>query len=324
MATVVRAGADPEAGTVAAVRRFNRFYTPLIGLLREGYLDSSFSVTQVRVLYELAHRERATAAEIARDLGLDPAYLSRIFRGFAESGVLQRRRSESDGRERLLRLSKHGRELFGQLDLRSEVGTSRLLTPLSEGDRRRLVVSMAAIERLLGRAPASSAASAPRFRLRGLGPGDLGWVVQRHGLIYAAEFGWDETFEALVARIVADYGEHHDPRRENAWIAELEGVRVGCVFCVRRDDTVSQLRILLVEPFARGGGIGTALVEECIRFAGDAGYRQLMLWTNDILVDARKIYEKAGFRLVEEEAHRSFGHDLVGQNWWLDLVPARN
>lgn len=296
---------------VAAVRRFNRAYTPLIGLLHEGYLESPFSLTEVRVLYELAQREQATASELGRELGLDAGYLSRILRRFRERGLVERRASAEDGRQRLIRLSEQGRAEFVPLDERSQRGIGALLEGLSEEEQARLVGAMGTIERLLG----TGAEPRVPYLLRPPLAGDLGWVVSRHGALYAEEYGWDERFEGLVAGIVARFVEAYDPRRERCWIAEREGENVGCVFVVRQSDEVAKLRLLLVEPSARGLGIGGRLVEECVRFARSAGYRTMTLWTNSVLVAARRIYERAGFRLVESEPHRGFGHELVGENW---------
>ena len=300
---------------IAAVRRFNRFYTRQIGLLREGYLESPFSLTQVRVLYELAHREDPTASKLARDLGLDAGYLSRILGGFERRGLVDKRRSEADGRQALLRLTERGGEAFAPLDRRSHDDIGALLNRMPEAEQERAVEAMVTIERLLGAEPE------PRvpYVLRPPRPGDLGWVVQRHGALYAREYGWDETFEALVAEIVARFVRTYDPKRERCWIAEKDAQNVGSVLCVQKSPTVAQLRLLLVEPEARGLGIGKRLVDECVRFARAVGYRKVMLWTNDVLVAARRMYERAGFRLVEEEQHHSFGHDLVGQTWELKL-----
>ena len=300
---------------VGAVRRFNRFYTPQVGLLQEGYLDSPFSLTQVRVMYELAHANGTTAAELAGRLSLDRGYLSRMLRGFTEVGLVEQQPSPTDGRRRILSLTDHGRSVFDPLDRRSHDDVAALLRDLSSEDRRRLVAAMDAIEEILGE---RSERPVP-YVLRPPRPGDLGWIVQRHGVIYAEEYGWDETFEGLVAEIVAGFARQHDPKRERCWIAEVDGENVGSVFCVRKSDDVAQLRLLLVEARARGLGIGRRLVDECIGFARLARYRTLTLWTNDVLVAARHIYEDAGFTLVEEERHRSFGHDLVGQNWELTL-----
>lgn len=302
--------AESTTGRLAAVRAFNRFYTNALGLLREGLLDSPYSLTEARVFFELAERDATEVVDLRRRLDIDAGYLSRILARFIADGIATGERSPSDGRRQVIRLTKRGREAFGVLDERAAQQIRDWLAPIRDEDQRRLVGSMVAIREILQDTP-----RAERFMLRPLGPGDYGWVVHRHGVLYADEYRWDETFEALVARIVADYVDHRDPQRENAWIAEIDGERTGCVFCVRKDETIAQLRLLLVEPRARGMGIGTRLVEECLRFAQRAGYKQIMLWTNDVLDDARRIYERAGFRLVEEERHHSFGHGLVGQNW---------
>lgn len=300
---------------IAVVRRFNRFYTKQIGLLRDGYLDSAFSLTQVRVLYELAHREDSTTSELARDLGLDAGYLSRTLRGFEQQALVEKRRSQTDARQLLLRLTERGWAAFAPLERRSHDDVGALLGRLPEADQARVLEAMELVEQLLGARPE---ARSP-YMLRPPLAGDMGWVVQRHGALYAKEYGWDETFEALVAEVVAKFLRTYDSKRERCWIAEKDGRNVGSVFCVKRSPTVAQLRLLLVEPEARGLGIGRRLVDECVRFARAAGYRKLTLWTNDVLVAARHIYERVGFRLVEEERHHSFGHDLVGQNWELKL-----
>ena len=300
---------------IAAVRGFNRLLTRQIGLLQEGYLDSPFSLTQVRVLYELAHREAATASEIARDLGLDAGYLSRILRNFASLGLVDRAASEEDARRSILSLTPRGHEVLAPLEQRSHDDIASLLSSLTPGDQERLVDAMRTIENVLDREPDSNRAAV----LRQPRPGDMGWVVERHGALYAQEYGWDETFEALVAEIVARFIRKYDAKRDRCWIAELHNRNVGSVFCVRKSAKVAQLRLLLVEPDARRLGIGRRLVDECIQFARGVGYRKLVLWTNDVLVSARRIYEATGFRLVEEELHHSFGHDLVGQNWELEL-----
>jgi DNA-binding MarR family transcriptional regulator/N-acetylglutamate synthase-like GNAT family acetyltransferase len=300
---------------IAAVRRFTRFYTRHIGVLREGLHASPFSLTQARVLYELANRAGPTAADIARDLGLDAGYLSRILRGFAQRGFLARARSQQDGRQSHLSLTPAGRAAFAPLDRASHDEVAAMLAPLSEGAQARLIGAMATVERLLGeRWPAA----AP-YLLRPHQEGDMGWVVSRHGALYAQEYHWNMEFEALVAEIVAAFVRNFDARRERCWIAEIEGAPVGSVFLVKQSDEIAKLRLLLVEPQARGLGIGARLVAECIRFARLCGYRRLTLWTNDVLVSARRIYQAAGLRLVAEEKHHSFGHDLVGQNWELDL-----
>ncbi len=300
---------------VAAVRRFNRFYTKQIGLLHEGYLESPFSLSEVRVLYELAHREKPTAAELGRELGLDAGYLSRILRGFERRHLVERTASKADGRQSHLALTKRGRAAFAPLQARSHSDIGAMLGKLSGADQKRVLEAMNTIEGRLGARPEGTTA----YVLRPHQPGDMGWVVHRHGALYAQEYGWDEQFEALVASIVAEFIQHYDPKRERAWIAEKDGEIVGSVFLVKQSATVAKLRLLLVEPRARGLGIGARLVGECVRFARQAGYRKITLWTNSVLRAARRIYESAGFRLVHRERHRSFGHDLVGETWELPL-----
>jgi DNA-binding MarR family transcriptional regulator/N-acetylglutamate synthase-like GNAT family acetyltransferase len=300
---------------VGVVRRFNRFWTRQIGVLGEGYLESPFSLTEVRVLYELAHREETTASELGEELGLDAGYLSRLLRGFEKHGLIHKRPSEADGRRRLLRLSARGREAFAPLDARSRNDIGAMLGGMSIAGQERLVGAMRAIEGLLSVRPEPVVP----YLLRSHWPGDMGWVVHRHGVLYASEYGWDERFEALVAEIVAQFIRQYDPRLERCWIAERDGEIVGCVFLVRESEEIAKLRLLLVEPKARGLGIGSRLVEVCIRFARQAGYRKITLWTNDVLHSARRIYEAMGFRLVHEQPHHSFGRDLVGQTWELML-----
>ena len=300
---------------VAAVRRFNRFYTRQIGLLQESYLKSQFSLSQVRVLYELAHRERPTATELGRELGLDPGYLSRILRLFERRGHLKRTPSKADGRQSHLFLTARGQAAFAPLNTRSREEIGSMLRALRARDQIRLVDSMHAIEGVLGAQPEKKVP----YLLRPHRPGDMGWVVSRHGALYAQEYGWDETFEALVAGIVKKFIEHYDPRKERCWIAEKDGEPVGSVFVVKQSATVAKLRLMLVEPKARGLGIGARLVDECVRFAGQTGYGKITLWTNSVLRAARRIYKEAGFRLIRQERHRSFGHDLVGETWDLKL-----
>jgi DNA-binding MarR family transcriptional regulator/GNAT superfamily N-acetyltransferase len=296
--------------SVSAVRRFSRFYTNLIGVLRLGLLDTPYSLTEARVIFELAQGEAREVGELRRELDIDAGYLSRILNRLETDGLAVRERSTADGRRQVIRLTEPGRNVFADLDARSTAQIRQLLDGVGEVDERRLVGAMATIEEILAEA------KRPRsFVLRPLAPGDLGWVVQRHGTRYAEEYGWDQSFEALVARIVADYADSRDPARENAWIAEVDGQPVGCVFCVRRDDDTAQLRLLLVEPGARGAGVGSRLVDECLRFAKRAGYKEIMLWTNDVLADARRIYQRAGFELVGENPHHSFGKELVEQYW---------
>jgi DNA-binding MarR family transcriptional regulator/GNAT superfamily N-acetyltransferase len=308
----------PVERSVEIVRGFNRFYTRKIGILREGHLDSPFSLSEVRVMYELFHRASPSAAELAQDLGLDPGYLSRMLSGFERRGLIERKPSALDGRRSLLSLTEQGRATFAPLDERARDEIEGLLGPLAPAARSRLVAAMQSIENVLG-APGAPEQRREPYILRPHQPGDMGWVVHRHGVLYAQEYGWDERFEALVARIVADFIQHEDPRRERCWIAEKDGEIVGSVFLVRQSDEVAKLRLLYVEPEARGFGIGKRFVTECIRFARQAGYRTITLWTNDVLTAARRIYEDAGFRLVHQESHRSFGHDLVSETWELTL-----
>jgi len=300
---------------VSAIRRFNRFYTKQIGVLREGHLDSPFSLSEVRVLYELAHRDGPTSAELARELGLDAGYLSRILRSFERRELVEKTKSESDARQAHLRLTDAGRAAFAGLDARAEGEIAALVQRVSPDDWRRLTEAMRTIERVLAPKPETGRS----YLIRTHHPGDIGWVVYRHGVLYAREYGWDERFEALVAQIVAEFVHNFDPRRERCWIAEQDGERVGSVFLVKKSDTVAKLRLLLVEPKARGLGIGHRLVDECIRFARQAQYQRMTLWTNSILHAARRIYEAAGFQLVSEEPHAMFGETLIGQTWEVDL-----
>lgn len=297
---------------MAAVREFNRFYTGAIGVLEEGLLHTPYTLTEARVIFELAQRDVTEVGDIRQALAIDAGYLSRILSRFQADGLVARARSEVDGRRQVVRLTEAGRAAYRLLDGRSAAQARALLARLTELDQRRLVEAMAGIRRAVEGAPRAAS-------LRPLRAGDLGWVVHRHGVRYAEEYGWDQTFEALVARIVADYVDNHDPDRENGWIGDVDGVPAGCVFCVGKDQLTAQLRLLLVEPGFRGMGIGSRLVDECLRFARAAGYREMTLWTNDVLVDARRIYQRAGFRLIQEEPHHSFGHDLVGQQWSREL-----
>jgi DNA-binding MarR family transcriptional regulator/GNAT superfamily N-acetyltransferase len=300
---------------VGRVRAFNRFYTNVIGLLREGLLRTPYSLTEARVIFELAQREAVQVAELRRDLDIDAGYMSRILARFEADGLVARERSTADARRQVIRLSGQGRAAFEMLNERSAREVGKMLSRLTEDQQSQLIGAMATIQNLLAETSASESVT-----LRPLGSGDYGWVVHRHGALYAEQYGWDESFEALVAQIVADYIKHRDPERESAWLAHIDGERAGCVFCTRREDDVAQLRLLLVEPWTRRRGVGSRLVDECLRFAKLAGYRRVMLWTNDVLEDARRIYERAGFKLKESEPHHSFGHDLVGQNWWKSLV----
>jgi DNA-binding MarR family transcriptional regulator/GNAT superfamily N-acetyltransferase len=300
---------------VDAMRRFNRFYTKQIGVLHEGLLKSPFSLTEGRVLYELAHRKKAVATALSNELNLDLGYLSRLLRALKNRSLIVKETSRADGRQSLLSLTRKGREAFAKLnaDAREEIRV--MLGGLQPRAQSRLIEAMETIQELLGARPDRRSP----FLLRPHQPGDMGWVVNRHGVLYAQEYGWDEQFEAIVAGIVAKFIQDYDAKRERCWIAEKEGEPVGSVFLVSRSKRVAQLRLLLVEPRARGLGIGERLVFECLRFARQVGYRKMMLWTNAGLDAARHIYEKAGFRLVKEEKHHSFGHDLTGQTWELTL-----
>ena len=300
---------------VATVRRFNRLYTRRIGVLNDGLLDSPFSLTEVRVLFELAHAPNLTAKALRDELGLDAGYLSRLLRRLEDRGLIARTPSGADGRVAHLNLTADGREEFRTLDERADHEVRDLLSQLSVARQRQLVGAVRIIEDLLAGEP-------PRrepYMLRPHQPGDMGWVVHRHGILYAQEYGWDERFEALVARVVASFIQRFDPQRERCWIAERDGEIVGSVFVVKKSKTIAQLRLLLVEPSARGLGIGARLVDECIRFARQRGYRSMTLWTNNVLHAARRIYQKAGFRLVAEKPHDMFGRDLIGQTWELTL-----
>ena len=305
---------DASASHVATVREFSRFYTRRLGTLDEGLLETPWSLTEARVIFELGQASSTDMAALRATLALDSGYLSRLLAKFDAAGLIARTASATDGRRQALSLTAAGKRLYRTLNQRSDRQVGTLLAPLPEPVRESLAGAMHTVMRALDDQPRP-----PAVVLRGLRPGDLGWVVQRHGEVYAREYGWTQSFEALVARIVADYVDQHQPGREDAWIAEVDGQRAGCIFCVRKDDETAQLRILLVEAWARGHGLGARLVDECIRFARDHGYRKLVLWTNDILVAARRIYLAAGFELVREEAHHSFGKDLVGQFWELRL-----
>lgn len=300
---------------IGVVRQFNRFFTRQIGVLREGLLHSPYTLTEARILFELGNRDSVTASELGRELGLDAGYLSRILARLEQQRLLEKVRPENDGRQRLLRLTPEGRNAFSLLDQRSRDEVADLLNDLSEEDQQRLLRAMQTIEGVFTK----GFKYAEPFFLRSHEPGDMGWVTYRHGALYAQEYGWDERFEALVAQIVADFINNFHAERERCWIAEMDGEIVGSVFVVQSSESVAKLRLLLVEPKARGLGLGTRLVEECIRFARRSGYQKLMLWTNSILVGARYIYQKKGFQLIAEETHHSFGHDLVGETWELVL-----
>ena len=302
-------------GHVAAVRAFNRFYTRKLGVLDQHLLKSPFSLSEARVLYELAHGEDVSAKKIGSELGLDPGYLSRIMQNFDDSGLISRKPLAADRRQYRLSLTAKGRQAFARLDRSSHDEVAAMLGRLGDAERAALVGAMATIERTLE--PRSD--RRPAFLLRSHRPGDIGWVISRHGAIYAQEFGWDIGFEALVAEIAAQFIKCYDADREHCWIAEVDGEPVGSIFLVRGSDEVAKLRLLLVEKKARGLGIGRALTEQCIRFAREKGYSTITLWTQSMLVAARDIYRRAGFRRVAEEKHHSFGVDLVGETWELRL-----
>ncbi|MEU2787671.1 helix-turn-helix domain-containing GNAT family N-acetyltransferase [Streptomyces sp. NPDC007100] len=314
---------------VQEIRRFNRFYTNLIGALDYGrHLYTPYTLTEARVLYEIAHAQRVDAADLRLSLSLDAGYLSRLLTRFEERELITRGPSEQDGRRQRIALTDRGRATADLLEDRSRDSAGTLLNRLSGPDRTRLTESMATIRKLLGE---SGERPKPTLRLRGPAPGDLGWMVQRNAVLYAREYGFDLSYEALVARIVAEYAERYDPRWDRTWIAELDGERVGAVMCVRdgleaapegaggAPPHTARLRLLLVEPEARGHGAGRALVSACVDFAREAGYRELVLWTNSVLSSARVLYERAGFELTAEKPHHSFGQELVGQDWRLPL-----
>ena len=298
---------------IEAFRAFNRFHTGLVGALNEHLLETPYTLTEARVLFELGRAASLEVVELRRRTGLDAGYLSRILAAFERDGLATRRRSAEDGRRVVVELTGGGRRAYRTLDGRSAAENEATLGRLAGGDRERLLIAAGEIQAILtGRETT--------VEVRKARSGDFGWMVERHGVLYAEEYGWDETFEGLVAEIVGAFARAHDPARERAFVAELDGRRAGCVLCVRDDDDSARLRILLVEPWARGHGLGTRLVDECIAFARAAGYTRMVLWTNDVLVAARRIYERAGFTLVEEGRHRAFGQDLVEQTWALDLA----
>jgi len=311
----VRAMPEPLEQRIAAVRRFNRLYTRRIGVLQHDFLRSPFSLAEARVLYELAHRGRPTATELAADLGLDHGYLSRILRAFRERGLLVKTASTSDRRQSLLSLTAKGRGAFAALDQRSRAEVAAMLRTLSAANRDRVVAAMRTIESVLSdeRGP-----DIP-YILRPPRPGDLGWIVSRHGSIYGEKYGFDERIEALTAEIVAAFIRNCDPKRERCWIAERDGENIGSVLLVKESDEVARLRLLLVEPKARGLGLGARLVQECVRFARTARYEKITLWTHSVLTAARHIYEEAGFALVDTKTHDEFGKELVGETWELKL-----
>ena len=309
---------DESQALITAVRSFNRFYTAAIGTLDESLLKSSFSLAEARLLFEIANSERPTATEIAGRLKLDLGYVSRMLQRFEERGLILRKPSTKDGRQNIISLSAAGRREFASLNQRSNEQIAAMLAPLGPEKQRQLAQSMAAIESIFAM---SEDGKLRPFMLRTHRPGDMGWIVHRHGALYAQEYGWDERFEALVARITADFIDQYDPSSERCWIAERDGEFLGCVFLVkdREAEKTARLRLLLVEPSARGLGVGRTLVAQCTHLARQAGYERIVLWTNSVLTSARRIYEHAGYRLIREEEHASFGKKLTGQYWELLL-----
>ncbi|WP_041942949.1 GNAT family N-acetyltransferase [Variovorax paradoxus] len=316
MATMSTPSPTTDVAAVKAIRQFNRFYTRQIGAL-DPYLGSAMSLTDVRVLYELAHRETAVASEIGRDLGLDAGYMSRILRRFESEGWLTREPHARDARQSVLRLTEVGHAAFAPLQQKSRDEAAALLAPLAPAQRNQLVRAMSTMQSLLD--PAAAPAKPQAAILRDPAPGDIGWVVQQHGEIYAREYGWDSSFEALVAQIAGEFLLKFQPEWERCWIAELHGERMGSIFVVRKSASVAQLRLLILSPAARGLGLGGKLVDECIAFTRRKGYKKMVLWTNSDLVAARAIYAKRGFQLVKSEPHESYGKQLVGETWEMKL-----
>ena len=310
----------PGQQTVAAVRRFNRFYTKQIGVLRKTYLDSPYSLGEMRVLYELAHRDGLTASDIGRALDLDAGYLSRLLRNFQKSGLISRKTSAKDARQSHLSLTARGRKLFAPMEERSQRQAGAMLDRLDASQQARIIAAMTAIETLLSDEPHPQPGAKPRYILREPRAGDFGWIVSRHAELYLREYGWAEPFEGLCAQIVADFVNNFDPKLERCWIAELNGENVGCVMLVKDDQpAVARVRLLLVDPKARGLGLGARLVDECLRFARNAGYKKITLWTHSVLSAARHVYEKAGFTLTSSEPRHTWGKDVVAEFWDLDL-----
>jgi DNA-binding MarR family transcriptional regulator/GNAT superfamily N-acetyltransferase len=308
--------ATPSADRITAVRRFNRFYTRQIGVLRKGYLGSPFSLTEARILYELFRKSGRTAREIATALDLDQGYLSRALNAFEKRGLITRSTSKRDARQSHIALTARGRQAFGPLERRSQSEAGAMLKQLGGTDQSRLVAAMGTIENLLETPPEEGRS----YMLRAPRHGDFGWIVSRHAELYAQEYGWIEPFEGLCAQIVADYVNNHDPKKERCWIAEMNGENVGCVMLVKDEKPgVARLRLLLVDPKARGLRLGTRLVGECVKFSRKAGYRKVTLWTHSILGAARRIYENAGFRLTGSEKRKSWSQDVVAEFWDLEL-----
>jgi DNA-binding MarR family transcriptional regulator/GNAT superfamily N-acetyltransferase len=306
---------------IVAMRRFNRFYTRQIGVLRKNFLDSPYSLGEARVLFEIARGKGATTAtDVGRALDLDAGYLSRLVRNFEKRGLIRRTASPRDARQSHLALSPRGQRAFAPLERRSQNDAAAMLEKLQPADQARLIEAMNTIETLLGGEAAAAAPPAARpCQLRAPVPGDFGWIVKRHAELYAQEYCWTEPFEGLCAKIVADYANANDPKRERCWIAEMDGQNVGCIFLVKKTAKVARIRLLLVDPKARGLGLGAQLVDECIRFARRAGYSKITLWTHSVLTAARHIYQKAGFRLMRTERHKSWGRSVVSEHWDLKL-----
>jgi DNA-binding MarR family transcriptional regulator/N-acetylglutamate synthase-like GNAT family acetyltransferase len=311
--------AENADARIAAVRRFNRYYTRQIGVLRKTFLDSPYSLGEARVLYEIASCRAPTASDIARRLDLDPGYLSRVLRNFERGGLVRKRISPSDGRQSHLTLTPRGRKSFMPLEARSQRDTAAMLAKLKPADQARLTAAMATIETLLEGQVRDQPAKQQNYSLRAPSPGDFGWIVKRHAELYAREYRWREPFEGVCAQIVADFVNKYDASRERCWIAEIGGENVGTVMLVNDGDGVARLRLLLVEPKARGLGIGARLTDEAVRFARSAGYRKITLWTHSVLAAARRIYQEAGFKLMRSEEHQSWGQPVVSEHWDLEL-----
>jgi DNA-binding MarR family transcriptional regulator/GNAT superfamily N-acetyltransferase len=304
----------PGVDHITAVRAFNRSYTRFLGALDEHLLDTQYSLTEARVLFELGQQSETEVTALRQATGLDAGYLSRLLGRFEDADLVRRERSASDARRQVVRLTSQGRDAFRELDKRSADQIRDLLTDLTEDEQDRLIEAMEMIRKRVDRPT-----TRPDVTLRAPAAGDFGWVIERNGALYAAEHGWDSSYEGLVARIVAEFLAEHDPERERGWIAELHGERVGAIFCVRQDEETAKLRLLHVEPSARGAGVGTVLVDECLAFARSAGYRAVELWTVSLLAPARRIYQRAGFELVASETSQLFGFELTGQTWRLEL-----
>ena len=300
---------------IEAVRRFNRFYTRQIGLLQEGLAKSTFSLPQARIIYELAQHNNITATQLCEELGFDPGYLSRLLKELKNREIIHKKPSDTDGRKHLITLSEKGQAEYSKLKVSTQQETQSMISRLPEEHQRKLLEAMHTIESLLDTNPSKKTS----YLLRPHQPGDIGWVIQAHGRLYNQEYNWDESFEGLAAEIAGQFLKNYDHRRERCWIAEIDGVIVGSVFLMQKSDSVAQLRMLLIEPKARGLGIGKRLVQECTRFATQVGYEKIMLWTNSVLHTARHLYQREGYQLITEKPHHSFGHDLVGETWELAL-----